>query len=651
MVLEGARMFGYEAVPKRSYQYEIDITIENKTGQNRSFGLLNQQSFESNGNTYYYLGNTRTVTVPRAEMVNGTLVPGVVTMFDVLVTEGELHTYRNNPQLKHTVGFKPQGNVSKPEWFVDIPFTDVEENGITLVTLSKQVDGSIVREDWEKSDIFIDNEDNERRRLFIRQDDVVYGTPRIFLQYGEQGKGVSQGTEVLLDVMVSKGAGGKANRQMQFQDDYGTEVDVRISTPKESRTGTDEETNESIRDSQPLFNNTSGRIVTIHDYRQIQARQAGSQDAQIWDGFEEFSKLQGHIWFSFIPNTERSHFSDEYGNNPLVQPQNNISWVLLDSEDEDIIYMNDEDWWLDDESELNNVSNSNVSQIFKYMKVYSVPTLKFNFRQPVYLDFDIEVHMQQYNQNQASKEQNEQIFESVKTFFLGDGDTNKKIEKFNSKYFNSELIDTIFKDVIIDTQFDVKLSTSIYLSKRNIVMDEADNQCLVFRLGQEFKPIIDDEGYLRLESLPNIQTQNIIPGFDLRMPKSLDEFELERGKFVDQNTYIQPIYVTPHFQGDLCDLPDYDVSTLTKVGEYRVFGRSKTVEIVLDVHDGVLPEDYDQNDECQEEPREKGYLYDYIDDGFRINVKYPSPNIQTTKNTFQRLNSVRIIQGSDYFED
>jgi hypothetical protein len=59
-----------------------------------------------------------------------------------------------------------------------------------------------------------------------------------------------------------------------------------------------------------------------------------------------------------------------------------------------------------------------------------------------------------------------------------------------------------------------------------------------------------------------------------------------------------------------------------EVGRYKIIGSDKSVEITLDT--SISP------------------ISTNLDNGLKINIKFPSPNIKVRKNTFPRLNSVTI---------
>lgn len=600
MILEGQRMFGYEQIPKRSYQYSLDLRIKNETGQDSTFTLQNRQTFTSGGKTYWYMGDQISINVPRQSSSSD----GTAELKDILVIEGDILRSQDHPELRHVIRFVPEGSKSVPERFMDIPFRGVEENGIFLSTKLTTPQGT--QEDiWTKSDIFIDT---EAQNLFVRQDNVNTGYPRIFFQYGNQGTGVQVGTEVSVDLLISSGSGGVQGQK--FDIDYSDSTfEINITNFQEKIVGTDEESDKSIKDSQPLFNNTQNRIVTIHDYKSIQSRQGGQEDAQIWDGFEELEKLQGNIWFSFVPGTRQKNteFSDDGVQNPTASSSKNTVWVLKDSLNEDYIFMKAHDWKDDDGSSINNPQTSDVSKIFSYMRKYSVPTLRFNYRQPIYLDFDVRINVQQYNQQQPQQEQNLSIFEQVRDYFT---DVESGIEAFESKFFQSELTDAILERVVRDTNFDVQINTSVPLFDEQVNTDAQDEGFIVFRLGAEFKPITHN-GYIQWENLPNIETKNFIDSLDLKMPQSQNSFSLVTSEFQEANTHEQ----------------DVKLSDGTTVGKYRIYGNARAIEVQLD----------------------KSKIGSF--DGKRVNVTYPSQNISVFKNTFPRLNSVKIVQGQGYVDE
>lgn len=613
MILEGQRVLGYEALPKRSFQYEITLKIENNSLSDYTFSVDDFHRFESNGNTYYYIksfndpSGTNPIAVEAKDLSNN---PGVA-YYKVKVKEGNLKTYAENSSLVHEIRTISDGFGQHPEEYVDIPFTDVEEDGIFVFIDIEDVNGTTTTETWDKSEVYLLDKDTELQRKFIREDNIEFGTPRIYFKYGTSGSGIPQGSVVKSNVLISKGSQGAGDvNSFEYSDlSYDPDIVISIENVRLLRPGTDEEDDQSIKNNAPVFNNTQGRIITMHDYKAIQTRQGSVQHAQIWDGFEEYEKLQGHIWFSFVPENRKSVFTDS---------GTNKTWTLENWYDEEQIFMEDEDYHIYDGSS-NNTGYVDIQELFNNIRQYAIPTLQFNYRQPVYLDFDIKVNVQQYNQRERQNDAKREIFQNIRDFFHNSDRTKsaKDIEQFNQKYFNSDLIDNVMDNLKIDTKFDIKPFTSVTMNKRHVIKNiesgKADDGNLVFRLGAEFLPIVDQHSNVIVENLPSIETPNFLGTSNtLEMPSSFPTLG---------DVLIQPILL----------------NTQT-VGQYRIFHRAKEVEIVIDTSslfngvDTILS--YLNSQDLSGE-----------DNRMTINVEYPSPNISVRKNTFPRLKSVQITSG------
>lgn len=598
MILEDARMFGYEQIPKRSYEYNLMLSIINPTSNDAQFSLGFLDEFESDGKKFYYIGPIIDETI----QPNDENSPRLIEI--KTVKEGVLHRQSETPELNHTTQMMltPKGWV--PEEFFDLPFTNVQEDGIFIKTTDLY--GNIFT--WTQQDALFLEKNSILDKQYIRQDDIETGMPRIYFRYGNWGEELPIGTNIEVDVLVSNGSEGSSSGNFSISKNFG-DLEVEIISNTIQYTGSDEETDESIKINQPLFDNAQGRIVTYHDYKQIQSRQPSVKHQQVWDGMEEIEKLQGYIWFSFVNGNRQTKFSDTIQDNNKISPIPNRRWVLQGYFNDDNNYVEDNDWQ-NDGSTISQTPSSNVQKIFAYIRQYQIPTLKYNYRQPVFLDFDIKVIMQQYNQQQPMTEQDEDVYKQVRDFFTGE----KTIEKFDTKFFSQEFTDYIYDNTLADTMFDIEVNTSIFLTQRHIVRDEVDENCLVFRLGSEFATI--DAGGLVLQNLPNIHTTNFYNSEDLLMPQDLNDFNP-----VGNKTWVQKLYLGSN-----------------EIGEYRVFGNANAVEIMLkteDIEDALikLPENQPSYDPSIEPFK-----------GLRVNVKYPTPNISVKKNTVIRLNSIEIAK-------
>lgn len=607
MILEDARLLGYEAIAKRSFQYSLTLNIDNNTGSTRIFRIPNYQKFSSGQNEYVFIEN---INLPNAGEV--TIPQGEYREITVTVIEGKYFSYQNDSSLVHNIRrFLDENGVPVSEYFVDVPYTDVEENGLFVTVEYTDSEGNPISESWTRSDMYLleDGLDIDKKKEFIRQDSIEYGTPRMYFRYQNSGTEFLPGTVVKTNVLVSKGSEGAQQGQFTYEEPYDDQAfTVSVIDSSIKINGSDEESDQSIKTNQPLFNNTQNRVITLPDYVAVQSRQTFVKHAQIWDGFEEFERVQGNIWFSFVPNIQTRQLSDtQVSGNPQGSGQIGTKWVLEKYNDEQNMFIVDGNEDMDSSTNLNdrtNLENSEVGEIFRYMRDYTIPTLVFNYRQPHYMNFDITVRVQQYGQQQSTHEANTDIFNQINKFFEYLGPEDKKaVELFDQKFFNSDLIDYIKQNTVVDTMFDIEVNNSVFISRRNVTTDQSGSEICSIRLGQEFVNLTPS-GQFDSNALPNIETQNFYNGHSLLMPTNFS---------IDTQAGVDGVF------SDVIKL-----SNGSTIGSYRVFTHNKTIEIYLN---------------------NASFINNLKDntDGLNMNVSYPTPNASVQRNTIPRLNSVHII--------
>ena len=114
-VVNDARNFGYEIQHKTSYVYNLTVSVTD--GQKHI--IPKYTKFECNGHTYYYFGKQIEVN------------PELKQIITIQVKEGTLYTYEDDPEaLTVTIGTTYENGQNVTQYYIDIPYTDVEEDGI-----------------------------------------------------------------------------------------------------------------------------------------------------------------------------------------------------------------------------------------------------------------------------------------------------------------------------------------------------------------------------------------------------------------------------------------------------------------------------------------------------------------------------------------
>lgn len=475
MILQDARTLGYEIEHRQSYKYDIALNFT-EVGTTT---IQKYDSFTAGDKTYYYLlsdsikvdvgeGDINTIKYYSPDMpissafeINGswddqlnwavfsdesfeTAVVDAGFSFKsytgkvvkIPVTEGTLHKYVDNPSLSILIG---QDDIKT---YVDIPFTNVEENGIDVFLTYIESNGAEHKdEEWTRSKSFMLDNDNLLSKQFIRLDNIEFGTPRIYFKFGEVGAELLENTFVRINVLESSGVDGKIESGTPVVPDTiqcdVIEVGILVQ-------GAEEETDESIKANAPLFNNTANRIITKSDYSAFANRQADVKTSVIWDGNEEFPKRPGHIWFSFLPsNNERVLTNDINANEYLLNTNDLNNWYM---------------------------SETGVDNVFLELENYKIPTLEFHHRHPMYMDFEFNINVIKYLAATTKEVQNKNIFDIIDQYFVElDG-----VENFNFEYLNSNLIRRIDRGITDSTGINIELKTSVPINKNSKINEEFD---------------------------------------------------------------------------------------------------------------------------------------------------------------------------------
>lgn len=566
-VLMDARLLGYEILHKSSYVYRL--LIKAPAG---NFIVPKYSEFTSGSKTYYYMGNT--IEEHFTEETN--------VIIDV--KEGILKTFQNEPTLNLVINNIIENGVTIPQYYIDIPFTDVEENGIEIFLT--YIDENGVRhdsEEWTRSDTFLVDKDVVLKRQYVRLDNIEYLTPRLYFRLGSVGQDLRIGTEIQMNVLISSGSEGAVTTPFSSKDGFEV-IAYSLFVP-----GIEEESIQSIKENAPLFHNSANRAITKSDYVAICNRHPAVENTQVWDGDDEFPKRPGYIWFSFTPTKSTV--------NRAILPENSFNQVYSLQNPYDLVK------WYTEENEIVS-TNPNYKGVWDVLDDYKVPTLKFQNRHPMYIDFNYSVTILRYNVKTSVADINKSVFDVINNYFLGINEENP-LEIFDSEYFQSNLnkrIDLYLTDI---TGFEISLDTSLTLLSKhistvsNIINDvEVITKHCYIPLAVPFERMFDN-GLLVTNNLPNIYTENFYNGLTL----SLD-FE----NFVGDENY---------------DLININILLGTDIiGVYRIFNSTKKY-IQIDITDVTL-------------------LSALETQSLKMNIKYLTPNLQFIKNCIPRLNRVEF---------
>ena len=116
-VLEVARNLSYEASNKRSFVYDVQITFDSGDKY-----LPKYTEFTANGKSYYM----RTDDISISEKTKQ-------RTYNIMVKEGTRYTYDQDPDsLVVTTTQITENGQTVDQYYIDIPYTNIEENGVEV---------------------------------------------------------------------------------------------------------------------------------------------------------------------------------------------------------------------------------------------------------------------------------------------------------------------------------------------------------------------------------------------------------------------------------------------------------------------------------------------------------------------------------------
>lgn len=602
-ILQDARVLGYEAIHKTSYQYKLSIILpENLIGYG-TVAIPKYYLVQANGKKFYYCGDDLRVDLGSL-VVNDTYISPDLLVFnndsviyngndvtnkwkdvertfntnkkiELNVKEGEVITYDMDvASLTKTIDSITINGLSRVRNYVDIPYTDVEDDGIEcLVTYID--DNGITQEDVKftrTTDYFFESDGSEYvNKCFLRLDDIQMGTPRVYFKYAGMGKGIPLNSTVKFNLLITSGPDGSMGdlKYTQIDDDISYEGislssiesdnslisnvfdNVRINSCDLVQTGLNEESNESIKINAPKVYNSAYRLVTNLDYQSACNRSTYVNDSVVWGGEDEFPKSPGHIWFSFLPekSSERSFSS-------------NASKTVYKRRNSDLVYN-----YAEGETKYqhalrqkfyqkNYILNTEIKKYEdgKYSGVWGdlvgkyIPSLTLHHRHPLYLNFDYKFNMLKYNIKDNTSKVHEELFKILDNCFYGN-DLN--LEKFNVDYFHTNIVKRIDSKISDLCGFTSSLTTSIMLNEKTCCSENwrSEYKDIYIPLCVPFEKYFKSNGFLDISRLPSIDTKNFIDyRFDAIKPP-LDEYPYE-GNIINKYTNLRYSVVSGDIKTD-----------------------------------------------------------------------------------------------------
>jgi len=569
-----ARELGYEIQHKRSYMY--DITLHLAGSSNNTYSIPKYTEFKENGKSYWYMGKQLDFALP-PDVANPTVPP--TKDITIPVIEGVLYHYKDFSDLTTTIAqVLDESGQLVPQSYVDIPFANIEDNGIEcFVTYYDDFGNLVTNEQWAKSPQFMIDNDLIVVNKFFRMDNVKTRTPRIYFKIAGAGNGLRVGTTVNITALNSSGTLGAMSSPLSNVNITTALPNVAVTNATLITTGADEESLASIKHNAPRFYNSANRVVTANDYKAVCNRQSSVKDSVIWGGDDEMPKAPGHIWFSFLPSTlERIHTPTLYNQEFLLQNFSFTTWdyTLAPSVDpvnapgpyeaQQIAAAAYYALRFIEDKEIKSTaadSSGNLIQpgIWNVLSNFQIPTLQFHNRHPFYLDFEYDLNIMKYDIVTSKSDIHQSVFNVIDNFFTGTNDTFA-VERFGIEYFHSSLTKRIDSFLTDASGYHSALSTKILITEKNIASENVNQSYkdIFIPLAVPFESYFDANGYLLYNTLPNIDTSNFIdtrsqsdivagvpaPGTDLYTDWSNIQTQINNGvNQISETALIAPVRV------------------------------------------------------------------------------------------------------------
>lgn len=605
-ILQDARVLGYEPRHKASYQYKAQITVDKKLIGYGSISIPRYSYATVGGNRYYVWDDKQdlTINLGSIEIADDKLNPDLITSsrtgyvkpdfenppegtyyyrlqngtilksFDALTLKEAYAVAKNTFQENFEVTLK-EGTLirstddsgtlrrtltqvstdeSVATQYLDIPYTDVEENGIHCYVDMFENDEYQNGIEFTRTDDYFFEQDgnNYLTHKFLRLDDIEMDTPRVYFQYAGMGAGIPSDSTVHFDILISKGSEGSAGEEAEIAatlnppepelENYSAGVSFsttgnwkQFSTIsvvlKRIKTGTEDEFNKSIQANAPKVYNSAHRLITSLDFKSACNRNTLVRDSSVWGGEVEFPRAPGHIWFSFF---KQFNPGDEFNEN--FERVDNQLYKMATKAEED----NNREKFFRKYVTGREIFDGSES-ILGSLKDRYVPSLTFHHRHPLFLNFDYQIRIMKYDLKQNEEELHKTLFNVIKNCFVGD---DLALENFEAQYFHSNIIKRVDYSVSDLSGFTCRLDTRIMLNEKTLVTEnwERKYKDIYVPLCVPFEKYFDDAGFLDISRLPDIDTKkflrySFINSEGNEIPPG--EFELLTGDLFTDWSYIK----------------------------------------------------------------------------------------------------------------
>ena len=423
----------------KQLSYSITRSISSKLNVTLSYNLVVGQSITIPRNTRFNVGDY--VFVTQEDLLLTEAENSVIT--DLI--EGVYITSEQDSRLSFSITDEVRS--------ILIPYKDIENDNIT-VTMTRN--GATIYPERVNSYLDLDGTN------YVEIYDVDTGYVELVFSYMNLGGYLQAGDVLEVEILLTNGSlANNINSCTQkdtILDNDDLEVDLIIAINSPSRSGQDEESNDSIKANAPLAYNTGNRVVNDYDHNSFLVQSSLVEKANTW-GFEGMP--------------------DEY----WVAGTGHVTAI---PQDVNAKYFND----LEITELLSLLSSKRIISTYK----------KFFQPQYIYLDIDIKIIGRVYNL--ANKQDLvEEKFNEVYNDYLSD---------FNSYLYYSKIVREL-ESVFIEDNATVKITLKPYFMLESENFDygivNSDSRVLMFIPDSEKKRYLEKDG-IRIDYPDSIYEAN-----------------------------------------------------------------------------------------------------------------------------------------------
>lgn len=198
-----------------------------------------------------------------------------------------------------------QYNISETTSSIIVPYKDIENNNLSVVVKRNGVNIYM-----EKTNSYLDLDGTN----YVEVYDVDTGYVKLVFSYINLGENLLADDIVDVEIIVTNGSIANNINECTYKDTVydsnGVAVQPTITINSPSRSGQDEESNESIKLNAPLAYNTGNRIVNSYDYESFLVQSSLVEKAIAWgfEGMPATYMVDGTSHISAIPQDVNSKF-------------------------------------------------------------------------------------------------------------------------------------------------------------------------------------------------------------------------------------------------------------------------------------------------------------------------------------------------------